>query len=53
MIRISKKALSLQSYSRVEHMDQEKFSLLSKIKYPDDLRKLSIDQLPQVCKELR
>lgn len=34
-------------------MDQEKFSLLSKIKYPDDLRKLSIDQLPQVCKELR
>lgn len=53
MIRISKKVVSLQSYSRVEHMDQEKFSLLSKIKYPDDLRKLSIDQLPQVCKELR
>ena len=34
-------------------MDKNKFSLLSKIKYPEDLRKLSIDQLPQVCKELR
>ena len=34
-------------------MDQEKFHLLSKIKYPQDLRQLSIDQLPQVCKELR
>ena len=34
-------------------MDTKKYSLLSKIKYPEDLRKLSIDQLPQVCKELR
>lgn len=34
-------------------MDQEKFELLSQIKYPADLRKLSIDQLPEVCKELR
>ena len=34
-------------------MDKSKFSLLSNIKYPEDLRKLSIDQLPQVCKELR
>ena len=34
-------------------MDKSKFSLLNKIKYPEDLRKLGIDQLPQVCKELR
>ena len=34
-------------------MNQEKFHLLSKIKYPEDLRQLSIDQLPQVCQELR
>ena len=34
-------------------MDKSKFSLLSKIKYPEDLRKLEISQLPQVCKELR
>ena len=34
-------------------MDKSKFSLLSNIKYPNDLRKLSIDQLPEVCKELR
>ena len=51
--QIHKKAVSLQSYSRDEHMNQEKFRLLSKIKYPVDLRRLSIDQLPQVCKELR
>ena len=34
-------------------MDQDKFGLLNQIKYPADLRKLSIDQLPEVCKELR
>ena len=34
-------------------MDKNKFSLLNSIKYPEDLRRLSIDQLPQVCKELR
>ena len=28
-------------------------SLLAKIQYPQDLRKLSVDELPQVCKELR
>ena len=27
--------------------------LLNKIKYPDDLRKLSVDDLPEVCQELR
>ncbi|SFG49597.1 1-deoxy-D-xylulose-5-phosphate synthase [Prevotella sp. KH2C16] len=34
-------------------MDKEKFGLLSQIKYPADLRKLGIDDLPEVCKELR
>ena len=34
-------------------MDKEKFGLLSQIKDPADLRKLSIDQLPEVCDELR
>lgn len=34
-------------------MEKNKFELLSQIKYPADLRKLSIDQLPQLCKELR
>ncbi len=29
------------------------FTLLSKIEYPEDLRKLRIGQLPQLCKELR
>ena len=27
--------------------------LLTQIKYPSDLRKLSVDQLPEVCQELR
>ena len=27
--------------------------LLETIKYPDDLRRLSVDELPQVCQELR
>ena len=43
----------MHGYSRDENMEQEKFSLLSKIKYPEDLRKLSIEQLPQLCQELR
>lgn len=34
-------------------MDQNKYELLSQIQYPADLRKLSIDQLPEVCRELR
>ena len=34
-------------------MVQNKYELLSQIKYPADLRKLSIDQLPELCKELR
>lgn len=34
-------------------MEQSNLGLLSQIDYPDDLRKLTIDQLPEVCKELR
>src|SRR5574344_1908390 len=33
--------------------DSRKYGFLSKIKYPDDLRKLPVDKLPEVCKELR
>ena len=34
-------------------LNEKKYRLLNEIKYPSDLRKLSIDQLPEVCKELR
>ncbi|MBQ6211161.1 MAG: 1-deoxy-D-xylulose-5-phosphate synthase [Prevotella sp.] len=34
-------------------MEKGKYGLLEKIKYPADLRKLPIDQLKEVCKELR
>ena len=34
-------------------MDKTKFGLLSNIIYPSDLRKLSVEQLPEICKELR
>ena len=34
-------------------VEQEKLELLEKIKFPSDLRQLSIDQLPEVCEELR
>lgn len=34
-------------------MEQNKSGLLGHIKYPDDLRRLSVDQLPEVCRELR
>lgn len=33
--------------------EQEKYQLLSKINYPRDLRQLDIDELPEVCRELR
>ena len=32
---------------------KRKVELLQDIKYPEDLRKLSVDQLPQLCQELR
>ena len=34
-------------------MNEKKFELLNQITYPSDLRKLSVEQLPEVCKELR
>ena len=34
-------------------VEQEKLELLEKIKFPSDPRQLSIDQLPEVCEELR
>ena len=34
-------------------MFEDNFDLLSHIKYPDDLRQLKLEQLPQVCDELR
>ena len=34
-------------------MEKTDFKLLNTIEYPEDLRKLTVDQLPQVCDELR
>ena len=34
-------------------MEKNEYTLLSQIKTPTDLRKLSVEQLPQVCQELR
>ena len=34
-------------------VEETKLHLLSKIQYPKDLRLLSVDELPQLCKELR
>lgn len=34
-------------------MEKNKFGLLDDIQYPQDLRKLTVDQLPEVCEELR
>lgn len=34
-------------------VNKEEFSLLSKIEYPQDLRKLNVNQLPQLCSEIR
>ena len=33
--------------------ESRKYGILSHLKYPTDLRKLSIDELPEVCEELR
>ena len=43
----------MQSLYNFYAVDQENLRLLSKIKYPEDLRKLKVDKLPQVCDELR
>ena len=47
-------ALSLQVKKKYNViLDTSNMGLLSQIQYPSDLRKLSVDQLPQVCQELR
>lgn len=33
--------------------DSQTYHLLNQILYPEDLRKLSVDELPELCKELR
>ena len=42
--------LCTQIFTQVE---DNKFNILNKIKDPEDLRKLTVDELPQLCKELR
>ena len=34
-------------------MKHEELGLLANIQYPDDLRRLKVEQLPEVCEELR
>ena len=34
-------------------VEKTEFTLLNKIQYPEDLRKLTVDELPQLCDELR
>ena len=45
------------SFARIKvslhHNYRRKVELLKDIKYPEDLRKLSVDELPELCKELR
>ena len=43
----------MQSLYNFYAVGQEELRLLSKIQYPKDLRKLKVDELPQVCDELR
>jgi len=43
----------LQSLYNIYAVEQKDLRLLNKIQYPEDLRKLQVDQLPQVCDELR
>ena len=33
--------------------EDNKDNILKRIKYPDELRKLPVEQLPEVCDELR
>ena len=41
------------NHCKQQMMEQDKFDILNDIEYPDDLRRLSVEQLPQVCDELR
>ena len=43
----------MQSLYNFYAVEQEKLRLLSRIQYPEDLRKLKVEELPQLCDELR
>ena len=40
-------------FSTVMKTESTTYNLLDSISYPEDLRKLSVEQLPEVCEELR
>ena len=46
-------SLLTYSYLCMQIRKKHKVKLLETIKYPDDLRKFSVDELPTVCQELR
>ena len=50
---ISEKRCNFAKSIQLLSVEQEKFTLLNSISYPDDLRRLKVDQLPQLCEELR
>ena len=54
-LEVSEKIITfaLCLYNRRYRVEQKHNSLLGKITYPADLRKLSVDELPQLCEELR
>ncbi len=39
--------------NRMEETNEQSYSLLEKIQFPADLRQLPLEQLPEVCRELR
>ena len=43
----------MQSLYNIYAVEEENLRLLSKIHYPEDLRQLKVEELPQVCDELR
>ena len=43
----------MQSLYNFYAVEQKEFEKLSKIQYPEDLRKLKVDELPELCEELR
>ena len=42
-----------RSQRTIISVEKTEFTLLSKIQTPADLRKLTVDELPQLCDELR
>jgi len=45
--------LSSPADDSIVELDREAFPLLSAVKSPADLRKLPVEQLPQLCEEIR